>query len=316
MLSGRRNIRRKARAFTLVEMLVVGALIALFAGMAIIGVQQQFRSNQRKAVIGESRQVASALDFAYNDLGFFPKISFLQDSLTSLRIESQAQFGGPDAVFDAFSAYSVPTTRQNIDQNWRGPYFAASQSRSGIAQGRGGSRMMQVRNSATDPGWPWPIDTWNNPYMFYSMHIDPDDSTLYFTTAQEGDPTVPNTSAGIVGNMVNAVVSYGPNQVPGGGENFFVQVGAPTDLDPTAGPFGLRLYTGDPNNTTVPLRLMTGLDLVGTDGFYRANAWNREYAERAGISVDVASTPLALDNERENAVGITDIGSDDVVFTF
>lgn len=309
--------RGSRRGFTLVEMLIVGALIALFAGLAIFGVQQQFRSNQRKAVIGESRQVAASLDFAYNDLGFFPKIAFLQDSLTTLRIESQQQFGNPDAVFLAFQAYSVPTNRAAIDQQWLGPYFAASQSRSRIAQGRGGSRRMQVRNVQSDIGWPWPVDTWNNPYMFYSMHINPEDRTLYFTTATEEGPTIPNlNNPGSVGNAINAVVSYGPNQVPGGGEFFLPESGSPTDFNVNSGPWALRLYTGDPNNTEVPLRLMLFTDLVGQPGRVRANVWSKEFAQRAGINVTPGASPMALNDAKDDVIGITDLESDDVVFTF
>src|SRR5690606_28279853 len=85
---------RNQKAFTLVELVIVGALIAIFSGIAIFGVQAQFRNNQRKAIIGETRHVAIALDFAFNDVGFFPKLCFLDDTLLTLQLSGQQAFGG------------------------------------------------------------------------------------------------------------------------------------------------------------------------------------------------------------------------------
>ncbi len=314
MVSRRSTINRRrvsAKAFTLVEMLIVGALIALFSGLAIFGVQQQFRSNQRKAVIGESRQVASALDFAYNDLGFFPKIGLLQESLVTLKLESQREYGNELLIFDNMQLYNIPTIAQAdaIQEDWNGPYFAASQSRSRISQGRGGSRRMLISGADT-VGFLWPVDVWNNPYMLYNMNVDRSggNPTLYFTTATPDDPNTVATDVGKTGNFVNAVVSYGQNQVPGGHENYI----ASGNLNSAAetGPFGLRLYIGNPNATVTSLELMVGNDLFGAAGRRRANAWSVEFATNNGTDGS-----LALDTDG-NPNGITDTESDDVVFTF
>ncbi len=95
MVTKRLPIRRgkATRAFTLIELLIVGALIALFAGLAIFGAQQAYLDNQRKAMIGEARQVATSLDLAYADVNFFPALCFLDKSLTNLFVTAQ-QSGG------------------------------------------------------------------------------------------------------------------------------------------------------------------------------------------------------------------------------
>ncbi|MDK2971240.1 MAG: hypothetical protein PWP23_995 [Candidatus Sumerlaeota bacterium] len=313
------------RAFTLVEMLIVGALIALFAGMAIFGVQQQFRSNQRKAVIGETRQLATALDFAYNDIGLFPKIAFLQNSITTLRIESTREFGNQDAIFGDFQTHGIASGLQAllIPEKWDGPYFSASQSRTRVSQGRGGSRSMQVPNLPTNSfgsnGFSWPVDTFNNPYMLYCLSIDPDSGGLYFTT--ETAVTDPNsgsttlvdnlTDASATGNAFNAVVSYGPNQVPGGGEYANIP-GNPADPPGLGTPYGLRLYTGNPADESTPLLLLGPGLLRGNEGATRANVWGVSYANNAGTS----TAGFAQDDNGTTPVGITDVGSDDVVFTF
>lgn len=308
--------RRPApRAFTLVEMLIVGALIALFAGLAIFGVQQQFRSNQRKAVIGEARQVATALDFAYNDIGIFPRIAFLQYSIEGLRVESLREYGAPNAVFADFQTHGIFAGLQTltIQDRWGGPYFSASQSRTRVAQGRGGSRFMRVPNNVVgslgNQGFSWPVDTFNNPYMLYNLNINPDTGGLYFTTQlPNGAAASPEASA--TGNAFNAVVSYGPNQVPGGGE-FAIIPGSPTDTGVTS-PYGLRLYSGDPQNEGQPLTLLGPGALIGAPGLARANVWGVNYAINAGVP----TAAFATSDDGSIRIGITDVGSDDVVFTF
>jgi len=323
-------IRR--RGFTLVEMLIVGALIALFSGIAIIGIQAQYRSNQRKAVIGETRQVASALDFAYNDIGFFPKISHLMLSRTNMELESDIKYGNPVQTFRLLDAFGIPldvARAERVATKWRGGYFAASQSRTRISQGRGGSRKM-ITDSIDTVGYDWPLDVWNNPYVLYCLNIDPDTRSLYFVVndrAADGTFSL-NTTPGREGNFVNAVVSYGPNQVPGGGE-IYVANGAPGNNTPgsDSGDYTLRLYTGDPNSIVNPLYLKRGNELLiaDPDAQRMANAWTRKLYSDAGFSIangafPSSGTPDPIDLgdgiTNSNALGITDSGSDDVVFTF
>lgn len=298
-----------ARAFTLVELLVVGALIAIFAGLAIINVQQQYESNQRKAVIGESRQVAAAMDFAYNDIGMFPKIAFLQYSIEGLRLESQRLYGNSAAIFSDFNIYGIGTSTAaaNIQEDWLGPYFSASQSRSRVAQGRGGSRFMQTDiMGGSGTGISWPVDAYNNPYMYYGLHVDEADGSLYFTTGEEDDPSVQSTNPRQTGNRINAIVSYGRNRVPGGGN--LAEPAGSFDDSGVGTAYGLRLYRGNPDNEQAPLVLLQRSDLFGSNGQRRANVW--------GVGFATDTTGFALDNDGINPVGITDPGSDDIVFTF
>lgn len=326
-----RPLGQQRRAFTLVELVVVGALIALFSGLAIFGVQQQFRSNTRKAVIGETRQIASALDFAYNDVGFFPKLCYLDDSAEVLRLQAQRAYPGPDVdnFFWAFQHINSITTAPKlriVQTKWLGPYFSASQSRSRSAQGKGGTRKMVMEDllegqpaqgvpavpvgRIDDVTYDWPLDPYNNPYMIYLLSVDrsdPANPTLYMV----GDPNFPNNESPTdTGNFVRGVVSYGPNQVPGGGE-FFRPTSGDFEDPEDGGPFGLRLYYNNPNNTDIPLRYI-GTTQSAQQRLRRANAWSAEFYLNAGFG----AATMALDDADSAAVGITDPGSDDVVFTF
>ncbi|MEQ8821732.1 MAG: type II secretion system protein [Sumerlaeia bacterium] len=298
--------RTRQRAFTLVELVIVGALIALFSGLAIFGVQQQFRSNTRKAMIGETRQLAQALDFAFQDVGFFPVPCFLDDSRTTFELSSQQVFAGdPNRLYLNMGVYDILPLNQiaNVRENWRGAYFSASQSRSAVAQGRGGSKKMVLPLVSPDFAFDWPADTYNNPYMIYMLDIDPA-STATNPTLRFTENSTQNT-----GNYVNAVVSYGLNQVPGGGDLF--QATGNFDDIADGGPYGLRLYTGNPNNTELPLTYLSPATLTQSAADARANAWTTEFAQNAGII-----NRLALNNDLNDQVAITDSGSDDVVFSF
>lgn len=304
--------------------MIVGSLIALFSGLAIFGVQQQFRSNQRKAIIGETRQIASALDFAYNDVGFFPKLCFLDDSTEQLKLAGQRAFGGNGTQSYAFlsivSVTTLPKVNQ-VEQNWLGPYFSASQARSGVSQGRGGSKAMRLPDfeagepsagipstTADNATFNWPVDPFNNPYMIYLLNVDrsdPANPVLRF--ASQDITNVSLASPGVTGNFVNAVVSYGPNQLPGGGEFYRPTVGDIFNPNDT-GPYGLRLYVGNPNDTSLNLTYLR--DDQFTDE--RANAWSWEYGQNAGMT----PANFALADDFSAPIGITDAGSDDVVFSF
>ncbi len=327
----RRTVTGSARrGFTLVEMLIVGALIALFSGIAIIGIQAQFEANQRKAVIGETRQVAQALDFAYNDIGFFPKIAHLQSSLTTLQLGSEIEYGDEDTVFSFLDALGIntlpgaPLTQQS-EAKWNGPYFAASQSRTRVSQGKGGSVKM-LTTVADNVGFDWPVDVWNNPYMLYVLNVDRTNAaspTLFFANQSQdaGGNINPLTRPGVEGNFVTAVVSYGRNQVPGGGSRF-VPGGDPV-VPNDGSSWGLRMYFGDPNNKQNPKTLKRGNDLLNgnANGRAIANAWTRRFAQNAGSFGQLADSgdpdPVDVgDGILSVKLGITDPGSDDVVFDF
>jgi type II secretory pathway pseudopilin PulG len=299
MVTKRLPIRRgkATRAFTLIELLIVGALIALFAGLAIFGAQQAYLDNQRKAMIGEARQVATSLDMAYADVNFFPALCFLDKSLTNLFVTAQ-QAGGLDNVNNGedvlqfMHIYLLPTSsrEQLIRRDWGGPYFAASQARSGVSQGRGGSREMELVNpSGTRGTYSWPLDAYGNPYMVYDLNVDRTTGILSFNLTDQFN----------TGNFATAVVSYGRNRIPGG-----PALHAPTD--PLIAQ-NLRLYDGNLNDTGATLRY--DVSELASDGAALAGAWTTE-----------TGTPplarMATDIDTGDEIGITDPGSDDIVFTF
>lgn len=297
---------RGRRAFTLIELLIVGALIALFAGLAIFGAQQAYLNNQRKAVIGESRQVATALDFAYGDVGFFPLLCFLDNSLDGLAIQSQQAYGNTTSLLNFMQINMIPTTQKvtGIRANWRGPYFSPSQSRTQVSQGRGGSKQMLLNIGGTLRGpFAWPADTYGSPYMVYNLNIDvnnPGNPRLFFVNQDAGG--APAVDPNRTGNFVNAVVSYGRNRVPGGGE-------VPAALGNSE---AFRLYDPDPTIPNIdgpnPLRYPAANQFT----LQRAGMWSVQYQGQAGGTGSYATA----NDSTTTYIGITDVNSDDIVFTF
>lgn len=307
---------RSQTGFTLVELLIVGALISLFAGLAIFGVQQQFKSNVRKATIGETRQIATALDFANLDTSVFPKLCFLSEGSQGMDLYSAQLQGGASvlafAYLDINARTADPAGASALRSQWDGPYFANSQTRAGIAQGRGGFVYMQFpdmpingpNNPTNTQGFRWPSDPYNNPYVVYMLDLDlstPTAPVLRFVNER-----APNDNTA-KGNFVNAVVSYGPNNYPGGREE--ERIAFPGNGDAAVGtgsPFALRLYKGRPGFVSAKGRIthtyLTASEFLGTEGENRANVWRDDFLGNVGATLP--------------SVGITDPGSDDVIFEF
>lgn len=300
-----RRRRSALRGFTLVELVIVGALIALFSGLAVFSIQQQFRNNQRKATIAEARQVATALDLANLDVSIYPKLCWLEYSEDGLRTVGTRLFGAVAdgaPIFNFMDINSRDTTGKafGISQSWRGPYFAISQSRRGASQGQGGIVDMVIPELETFPtgnqGFRWPADPYGNPYCLYMLNVDrtsPSNPVLFFVNETSTNPEDK-------GSVINAIVSYGPNRVPGGGDV------AAVNLADLTGPAGRRLYrqtAGNPRPT-----YLTPAEFTRA----RAASWSSVYNTNAGFG----ATGLALNNDGTATAGITDPGSDDVVFEF
>ncbi|MGB9692764.1 MAG: type II secretion system protein, partial [Candidatus Sumerlaeaceae bacterium] len=77
-MRGHSTGRYSRKGFTLAEMLIVAALIALFSGLFIFSIETQYTLNKQKASVAECRQIATAMSFAQQDMGFFPKMCFLR----------------------------------------------------------------------------------------------------------------------------------------------------------------------------------------------------------------------------------------------
>jgi type II secretory pathway pseudopilin PulG len=318
-----RRRRTRRSGFTLVELVIVGALIALFSSLAVFGVQQQFRSNIKKATIGESRQIASALDFANLDTSIFPKLCFLTESKEGMEFIASQVGVNPQFLFaqsDIANRVGDVTFGQRVRTKWNGPYFAMAQSRAGVAQGRGGFVYMLLPtlptngpNNVNEPGgFRWPADPYNNPYVVYMLDVVPGQTRLQLVTQVDATGTTVEPTR--KGNYANAVVSYGPNHFPGGEEFEIVDFGPVSDdalaavTAPGDGIWGARLYGGRPSFKPSAKGLIThGYISYNNSSFNAtraANAWTRQFAIANGV-------PLP-----PSGFGIADPGSDDIVFEF
>ena len=189
-----------AKGFTLIEIIIVAALISLFSGLATFGVQQMLKNNKMKAVVGETRQIGQSLLFAHIDFGYYPKIGFLAHSRDVIDFRY-----GWDRI-DSMGFDLGRTKYKFTFKNWNGPYFAASQSRNQLS-----TRYKQLVTMRLHPPFqglenemPWPADQWGNPYVLYLFRYDPTQRTWQFIEKKDQEP-----------DFWAAVVSYGPNAVPG-----------------------------------------------------------------------------------------------------
>lgn len=190
--------RTSERGFTLAEMLIVAALIALFSGLFIFSIETQYTLNKQKASVAECRQIATAMSFAQQDLGIFPKICFLRFNSTNL-ISLLTGMG-----FDAVEYHSLPVgdLQARLVKQWKGPYAAFAQDRT--------VKMQFVSNNITRE-FDWPADPFGNPYVAYFVTTDPPSG---------GNPVRHRFiwSAGEKPNEFAGIVSYGRNRVPGLGD--------------------------------------------------------------------------------------------------
>lgn len=303
------SLLRKAKAFTLLEILIVGALIALFSGMAIFGIQQQFRSNVRKAAIAETRQIATALDFANLDTEVFPRLCWLSESREGLDLFNGQMGGNFLATFKGLDVGGriVDDNKANAQRNlWKGPYFALSQTRSGLSQGRGGFCYMLFddlpgggpNDSTTNIGFRWPADPYNSPYVVYMLDVNPASESLSFANYD-------NPLGNKKGNYANAVVSYGENLIPGGPDSTKVPFNGPATVDALGDSgYQFRLFKGRPGFVSdkglITHKYLTLNEFVED----RAAVWNSQFFTPA-VSSWYGAGP-----------GITDSGSDDIIFEF
>lgn len=202
-----RSIRR---GFTLVEMLIVGVLIALFSGLAVFSISQQLNSNKMKAAVAECRQISTAMSFAHQDLGFFPKICYLRlsaNNLAKVFTNFALSTQGTKTSIHEWEYHSLPTamdlTGKLLDKKWKGPY-------GGFGQERIVRMTIPAETGGRDVEMDWPADPWGNPYVAY-----------FITTERRAGAGVSDLTnrfiktAGEDARLYAGVVSYGRNKVPG-----------------------------------------------------------------------------------------------------
>jgi prepilin-type N-terminal cleavage/methylation domain-containing protein len=185
--------------FTLVEIIIVAALISLFSGLAMFGVQQMLKNSKLKAVIGETRQIGSSLTFAHQDIGFYPAIGFLSYNRELLN----TRYGW--SRIDSMGLSITDLRVQHTYNKWSGPYYAASTTRNQLSykfKAIVTMRLSPYRQTVDDIDWP--ADQWGNPYVLYLFKYLADMDTWAFVQTCGEEP-----------NFWAAVVSYGPDGVPG-----------------------------------------------------------------------------------------------------
>lgn len=216
---------RRRSGFTLIEMLVVAALIAIFAGLAVFNIVEQLNREKEKAALSEARSIATAMSFAYDDLGFFPKLCFLRFGVDELRKYIIDENLPADAIdwFDRGGA----NMGNMISSNWGEKYMSGSMPDKFVTM------QLNFRNGGSHE-INWPSDPFNQPYMAYLLKME--------TPDRGGVPVVQwaDDTLGDKPNYFAGIVSYGRNKVPGYAWNDpRVTEGAAMDQ---------RLYVQDPAN--------------------------------------------------------------------
>lgn len=311
------------RGFTLIEILIVGALLALFAGLAVFAAREMYESNRKKAMYDEVRQVGTALSLAHDDLGFFPRMYLLEKPLGLIYFPGMPPRASIIPAFDTYGHFGRTDEVTNVSRNWRGPYMPISASRATMSAGNKGMVRMRLMDAdlqgfkiptepTSDPTlvW-WPADTWGNPYMLYEVVCDP--SMMVAGTNPRGLRLA--RRPGEAGNYLTAVVSYGPNHVPGG-------------LVKEITPEGVVVVKEQLSDAEIATRLQThGLylkgDLVGGAGANQADYTLKSFTAsgQAKLEWNSASFNTSLADSIESfnpntRIGIKDKGSDDIYWPF
>ncbi len=217
---------RGRRAFTLVEMLVVSALIALFAGLAVFSITTQLDQNRKKAAVAECRQIATAMSFAHDDLSFFPKICFLKFNYDNLNAAAVNLGLTPSAI--EYHSHFIPQIETKLQKNWKGIYMTNSVDRTVDMTFRYASQ----QGGAAGPSatMKWPADPWGNPYVAYLLKItgtgNLSQPEIKFIEKTGEDP-----------DFFAGIVSYGRDGVPGLGEEDYQRGDLITGREP------YRLFT-------------------------------------------------------------------------
>jgi competence protein ComGC len=284
--SAKRGLIATTRAFTLVEMFIVGALIALFAGIAIFNIQGQYLANIRKITVAEVNQIHTALSFVKMDTGVFPKLNFLNKALyhpeISMLVGNVRQLN-LRSDFD-YMGYSVgPGLESKILSEWHGPYYSMSQTRRGIGRAVGGLVSMLLPNTGIVSDWP--ADPYGEPYVLYLIRVTEEGGLDWVRSATDE------------ADYFAAVVSYGRNRVPG----YRPDIPIPPDVFLRLK--GERLYNEGGS----------GIDIYGRQLSAQFTALTaREYNEPRLHAL----SKIARVGPESDEVGIIDPGSDDVIYEF
>jgi len=301
------------RGFSLIEMLIVGALIALFAGLAMFAAQHWYNENRRKAMFDECKSIGTSLSLSHDDISFFPRLYLLDLPVSMIFINGFARPG-----FDTYGYYNTAAPVSSLLTNWKGPYTKISSARSSMYPS-GGHGLCKMRLS--DSGWAnlgintndpnndpslvnWPTDTWGTPYAIYQVKSD---TNIMSPTNPKGLRLVSGPAE--EGDYFTAVVSYGPNRVPGGTGDMDTH---PSESDQAAqllkcGLFikGDSLHPGQP-----PSAAVADYTLRSISGGGDASLSNQTFITNFAQSIESAFL------NDPTKIGIQDPGSDDIFWAF
>jgi len=336
---------RKSSGFTLMEILIVAAVIAIMAGIAIFNIQEFYQSSVRKGTIGESSQIGTAVSMARDDLGFFPKLNYL---VLPASLITRASNGLLRADFDYMGFFnSISGGNPNnaappdlnahwISERWQTMGYAAmSQARNRISQGRGGIVRVRLpsgkggktsdnrdigQDALSDSLVDWPADPWGNPYVLYLLRVEKKPAAgtpaWRFVTSLNEPP-----------DFAVSVVSYGPNGVPGStweakpGNPWGANQGRPLNVV-TPQQRDARLFKdGDdyagPAKFTMPLPTGYWYDNPSSDqAAYLARLRTKIISGQWLSDFPPPTVDLAVGSGQIEIRGILDNGSDDIVFKF
>lgn len=280
---------RSRSGFTLIEILIIAALIAILSGIAVISIQFLVVDAKRKAALGDLKTIAHGITIAQYDQSFFPRIGYMCYPAEELAGFAKSPLTGGAATLPPdfqYSGINFDPIAPQVYAKWKGPYFPKSTGRSIISTG-GVGYVVKMRMPSTNGNdaiiLDWPADPFGNPYVMYLVHVARNAGST--TNAYQ------LATPGLEPNAVAVVVSYGSNQVPGGS----------SDANKVA-PFreqaeGFRFYDEDTSGSGARYVALTLAQQVD-----RFPALGGEMRPSSGIYSNPDEFP-----------GILDTGSDDLI---
>lgn len=179
-LLGEIMAKRNEKGFTLVEVIVVAAIIAILAGILVPMIFNQIDEAKISRAKGDIKSISTAIYSFRKDVGMWPKntvdagcdSTMLISDGSGLTADQGATLVGLGYnVRDAktFSSQLTSDPGNGCYNNWKGPYFG---------------------NVDLDP--------WGNPYILDSLSIDVDGvSTLLLSAGADGVFDTPSNSSSV-----------------------------------------------------------------------------------------------------------------------
>jgi len=199
-------MRRRARAFTAVEVTMVAAVIAILALIILPLFQKRAEKAKIAAAQDDLRGLAHAEMLAYADTSWYFRLQDLDNTQLYPGTPTEQPISVPYGTWDRF--FLTANEREVLWRRWQGPYIAmqnmASMPKSSLPGVFSSTRTSQnkypIPAFSTDIGSDKiPVDPWGSPYIFYA----PASETDY--------------------NFGNGVVySMGPDGLPGNGGNLII----------------------------------------------------------------------------------------------